>query len=234
MRVVGIIPARYGSTRFPGKPLADIGGRPMVWHVWQRATRALPRDAVFVATDDRRIWARCRELSIPVIMTRSDHPTGTDRVAEAADNLDADLVVNIQGDEPMISETAILTIVEVAKDWDFAAINACAPAAKDEVASENVVKVAVGRDLRALFFSRAPIPNGAPQYIKQLGLYAITRDGLKRFSSLKPGPVEAAERVEMMRLLEAGERVQMVRVSNRGSMAVDTPADLDRVRAALC
>jgi 3-deoxy-manno-octulosonate cytidylyltransferase (CMP-KDO synthetase) len=238
-RVVAVIPCRYGSTRFPGKPLADLAGMPLMWHVHQRCLRARHITEAIVATDDERITDACARLGIPHRMT-GDHPTGTDRVAEAAESLDADVIVNVQGDEPFVSPTAIDAVTEVLLTpvtlLPTAVVNAYteiqSPAT---VIDHNVVKVALRADGTALAFSRHPIPypkDDRPTYLRQLGLYAFTPEALGAFSRLRPGPVEKAEGVEMIRFLEHSRPVAMVRVRDEG-IAVDTPADLERAASLI-
>jgi 3-deoxy-manno-octulosonate cytidylyltransferase (CMP-KDO synthetase) len=236
MKVAAVIPCRYGSTRFPGKPLADIGGKPMLWHVYKRAASCWQVDTTLIATDDARIAQVCRDLDIPVAMTRSHHLTGTDRVAECAERLDADIVVNVQGDEPMIETDAITEVVDAVlmAPPGIAAANAYTPfvGMGSDVVDTNNVKAVLAADGTALYFSRQPVPypkGGAVQFLRQLGLYAFRREGLALFASLAPGPAELAEGVEMLRLVEHGHRVRMVQVVD-SSIPVDTPADLDRVR----
>ncbi len=235
MRVVGIIPCRWGSTRFPGKPLAEINGMPMMWHVYERALECKSLAAVYVATDDERIAEVCRNLGMNVLMTRSDHATGTDRVAEAAGQIEACVIVNIQGDEPMIEPAAIDAVasaIEIAGDVS----NGWARFSEtSDVVDANNVKVVIGADGNALYFSRQPIPypkGGRVDYRRQLGLYAFGTEALRFFAGTPAGPLEQAEGVEMLRFVEQGCFVRMVEVEDR-SIPVDTPADLERVRAMM-
>ncbi len=229
--MIGIIPCRYQSTRFPGKPLADIGDKPMMWHVYQQAQQASELEDVYIATDDFRIEATCKQLDIKVLMTGKAHQTGTDRVAECARILDAEAVVNIQGDEPFIDPESINKVARALKQADSTvfATNGYSriedPAA---VASPNVVKVVLSVTGLALAYSRAPIPyplRKEPVYLRQLGLYAFRRDALEAFTSRAQGPLEQVESVEMLRFVEYGNAVQMVEVTESG-IAVDTPEDL--------
>ncbi len=236
MTTIGIIPCRYQSLRFPGKPLAEINGKPMMWHVYGQALKCTALDAVYIATDDRRIEERCRELDLNVLMTRPDHATGTDRVAECVAMVDAEFYVNVQGDEPMIDPAAITAVVEsirastsprVVASNAYAAIGS----ASDAVDVNNV-KVVLCRDGTAMAYSRQPIPypkGGEVTYLRQLGLYAFRKSALQIFSELTPGPVECAEGVEMLRFVEHGHQVQMIEVEDE-SVPVDTEADLHRVR----
>jgi 3-deoxy-manno-octulosonate cytidylyltransferase (CMP-KDO synthetase) len=239
VKTIGIIPCRYGAVRFPGKPLADINGRPMMWHVYQRAVEAAVLDEIYVATDDQRIFASAEQLDLPVLMTGTHHATGSDRVAECMSMVAGDVYVNIQGDEPMIDPQAIATVVEsLLGDKRETTVVSNAYAFFDEagdVVDTNNVKVILRCDGTALAYSRQPIPypkSAAVRYRRQLGLYAFTRLGLKLFAELEPGPVELAEGVEMLRFLEHGYDVRMVEVVDR-SIPVDTLADLARVRAAM-
>lgn len=239
MKTIGIIPCRWGSLRFPGKPLADIHGRPMLWHVHQRAQRCAWLDEVLIATDDRRILDVARGLGIVAVLTTGDHATGTDRVAEAARALAADdIVVNIQGDEPLIEPAAIGEVARALHQAPGAigAVNAWARfAAASDVVDANNVKAVLGKRGEAIYFSRQPIPypkGGAVDYRRQLGLYAFRNETLQQFARTLPGPLETAEGIEMLRFIESGRRLHMVEVEDR-SIPVDTPADLERVREAL-
>ena len=236
MKVAGIIPCRYKSSRFPGKPLADIAGKPMMWHVYQQARKAQALDEVYIATDDDRIEAACRALGLGVLRTRDDHATGTDRVAECASLVDADIYVNVQGDEPMIEPEGIDAVARAIVDCADPAVmasNAYVPITNpSDAVDTNVVKLVLALDNTVMAYSRLPIPfpkGGEVRYLRQLGIYAFRRRGLELFASHRPGPVEDAEGVEMLRFLEAGHKVLMVEVRDR-SVAVDTEADLARVR----
>lgn len=239
MKTVGIIPARYRSSRFPGKPLADVHGKPMVWHVCQAALRVPEIDEVYVATEDDRIGAACAALGLACLMTRDDHLTGTDRLSECVGLVAADYYVNIQGDEPMIAPAAVSAVVGALQrcgDPQVAAANGCA-ALHDpsDVMNSNVVKAVLSVSGRAMYYSRSPVPHpksAAARYRRQLGLYCFTRQGLELFGTLRPGPVELAETVEMMRFIEHDRDVLMVEVQD-DSVPVDTPADLERVRALM-
>ncbi|MFF4534295.1 3-deoxy-manno-octulosonate cytidylyltransferase [Streptomyces sp. NPDC001407] len=236
-RHIAIIPCRWGASRFPGKPLAILGTMPLLWHVHRRCQQAHHIDDAVVATDDDRIEATCRQLDIPCIMT-GEHPTGTDRVAECAQHLHADAYINVQGDEPFVAPEAIDAVSDALArlDTDVLAVNAYATLSDAAaVLDHNVVKVIVGDNDKALLFSRQPIPypkSHRPTYLRQLGLYGFTRDGLGLFQRLEQGPVERAEGIEMLRLIEHGHGVRMLAVSDNG-IAIDTPEDLERARALL-
>ena len=210
MSAVGVIPARFASSRFPGKPLAEIAGQPMIRRVWEGARGAKTLREVLVATDDERIADACRSFGAAVVLTRSDHPTGTDRIAEVAAALDDDVVVNIQGDEPTIEGFVIDAAVEAldqAPDVQMATVVHQAPpgAASDP----NRVKVTLDRHGNALYFSRSPIPairdpDAAPRLWQHVGLYAYRRPFLLEFVELGPTPLERAEKLEQLRALENG------------------------------
>jgi 3-deoxy-D-manno-octulosonate cytidylyltransferase len=236
LTIVGFIPARYASVRFPGKPLATLAGRPMLLHVLDagRAARRLSR--VAVATDDERIAATVRGAGGEAILTSPDAASGTDRLAEAARSIPADVYVNIQGDEPLMSPQNIDRAVEallVAPERQIATLSLPMPAR--EAPDPNVVKVAVARDGRALYFSRAPIPfprSAAPDYRKHLGLYAYRGETLARLAALPPSPLEKMESLEQLRWLEAGYEI-WVSTAATDSIGVDTPEDLARVEELL-
>jgi 3-deoxy-manno-octulosonate cytidylyltransferase (CMP-KDO synthetase) len=237
MKIVGIIPCRYGAVRFPGKSLADIHGKPMMWYVYQQAKKANSLDEVFIATDDERISSACKQHALPWIMTRSDHPTGTDRLVECIRTVSADIYVNVQGDEPMIAPEAIDIVAKVILQIDnprVLASNGFKPMHDPaEVMNTNNVKVTITREGLALSYSRLPIPypkDGAAEFNRQLGLYAFRKSGLEKFAAYKPGPIELAEGVEMLRFLEHGYEVAMVRTPDDNAISVDTLADLEQVR----
>jgi 3-deoxy-manno-octulosonate cytidylyltransferase (CMP-KDO synthetase) len=237
MKVVGIIPCRYGAVRFPGKSLADIHGKPMLWHVYRQAQKAKSLQEIYIATDDERIAAACKKFDLPSIMTRNDHPTGTDRLVECIATVKADIYVNVQGDEPMIAPEAIDIVANAILQIDdprVLASNGYKPIHDPaEVVNTNAVKVTMTAAGFALSYSRLPIPypkDGAGEYNRQLGLYAFRKSGLEKFAAHKPGPVERAEGVEMLRFLEHGYEVAMVRTPDDNAISVDTLADLDAVR----
>jgi len=236
MRVIGIIPCRYESSRFPGKPLAIINGKPMMWHVYQRALESNILDEVYIATDDERIAKVALEYSLSALMTNDKHETGTDRVAEAASQIQADYYVNIQGDEPFIDPKAIKLVTQAIISCDnplIQATNAYTPMHDiSDVIDTNTVKVIMDVNQKALAYSRHPIPfpkSNIAKYDKQLGLYAFKQSGLQVFSENLPASLEKIESVEMYRLLEHGYSIQMVK-TNDVSISVDTPSDLKRVQ----
>lgn len=232
MKIVGVIPARYDSVRFPAKPLAPIAGKAMVLHVVEAAGAARKLDRIAVATDDERIAAVVRKAGAEAILTSRDCASGTDRLAQAARAIEADIYVNIQGDEPMMSgeniDRAVATLL-AGREREIATLAIPMPA--EEASDPNSVKVAAARDGRALYFSRAPIPffrAGRPAYRKHLGIYVYRSAALARIAALPPSPLEKAESLEQLRWLEAGERI-WVGDAATDSIGVDTPADLERV-----
>ena len=235
-RHVAIIPARYHSSRLPGKALADIGGRPMIEHVYRRAAAASLVDAVLVATDDDRIRAVVEGFGGTAWMTRPDHRTGTDRLAEVAASLPCELVVNVQGDEPLLAPEAIDEAVgPLLDDASLQMATLCRTLEAHEFEDPNVVKVVRDREGFALYFSRAPIPHQrvagatAPRGSKHVGLYVYRREFLIRLAALPPTPLETSESLEQLRALEHGYRIRVVESAHE-SVGVDTPADLERVR----
>jgi 3-deoxy-manno-octulosonate cytidylyltransferase (CMP-KDO synthetase) len=234
---VVIIPARFGAQRFPGKPLADLAGRPIIAHVVERARRARGIDAVAVATDDGRIAAAAEAAGAEAIVT-GEAATGTDRVAEAARRLRQapDVVVNLQGDEPLIEPEAIEALV-AAMEPGVEMGTLARPLAPGELARSQVVKVVTDRRGDALYFSRAPIPHRraggeSPLARAHVGIYGFTAAFLQEFAALPPGRLEAEESLEQLRALEHGHRIRVAETRYAG-FGVDTPEDLERARAAL-
>ncbi len=241
-RAVGIVPARWGSTRFPGKSLALVGGKPLVQWVCERAARASSLTEVCVATDDERIARAVAGFGFRAVMTRSDHPSGTDRVAEAARALDAGIVVNIQGDEPLIEPTLIdeLTRAILEDDrWDMATA-ACPMHSDEEASRSSVCKVVLDASGGALYFSRHPIPfvrdpERAPAgltRLRHIGIYLYRRNFLERLVSTPPCEIEQAESLEQLRALHIGGRIRVVPTSQQ-SLGVDLPSDVAEVEAEM-
>lgn len=224
--VLAVIPARLASTRLPEKVLADIGGAPMVVRVWERVRRAEGIERVLVATDDRRVYDAVRAHGADVVMT-GEHPSGTDRVAEAARNSGALRVVNVQGDEPFVDPTDIARVA--AAVTDATPIATAAAPLTEGFEDPARVKVVCDDGGRALYFSRQPIPTGGP-YRLHVGLYAFTAAALQAVAALPPAPLERAERLEQLRWLAAGYRIRVVSVP-AGPISVDTAEDLARARA---
>lgn len=242
-----LVPARLASTRLPRKPLADIGGVPMVVRVAQRAALAGARQVV-VAADDAEIVAACREHGVQALMTRADHASGSDRLAEACAQLGLDgddLVVNVQGDEPLIDPALVTACVSLLAQRTDCVMSTAAHAitSLDDFANPNVVKVVLDAAGRALYFSRAPIPwwrDGSaplrpalpqPAPLRHVGLYGYRAGFLRRFPTLTPAPLEATEALEQLRVLWHGERIAVHVGDDAPAPGVDTPDDLERVRA---
>ena len=239
-RVVAIIPARYESTRLPGKPLADLYGQPMIQRVYERARRAKAIDRTLVATDDERIRAAVEGFGGEVVMTGTTHRTGTDRIAEVAAGLDVEIVVNVQADLPMLDPAIVTTAVApLHADAGLSMVTVKTPIhTSEELHNPNVVTVVTDRDDFALYFSRNPLPywrdgkRAAALGYRHIGLYAYRRDFLLAFARLAPTPLEEAEQLEQLRALEWGFRIKVVEVAD-ASVEVDTPNDLERARALL-
>ena len=241
MRIVGIIPARYASSRFPGKPLADIAGKPMIQRVYARAARSSRLQRLLVATDDDRIAAVVRAFGGEALLTGGNHPSGTDRLAEACRLLeldDEDLIVNIQGDEPLLQPIMVDLLVDALLQASPCPMATLACVSSDDAAfvNPNVVKVVVDERWRALYFSRAPIPcrrdaaDGPPAFLRHLGFYAYRQAFLQQFTKYPPGELERLEQLEQLRALEYGHSIQVARspVETRG---VDSPEDLKAIQA---
>jgi 3-deoxy-manno-octulosonate cytidylyltransferase (CMP-KDO synthetase) len=237
LQAIGIIPARYGSTRLPGKPLALIAGQPLVWHVVERARAARRLSRVVVATDHESILEAVRRRGGEAMMTSPDHQSGTDRVAEAARGCDADLIVNVQGDEPLLEADALDRLVALFDDdLELPLATLRRPAEAAEMGNVNVVKVVCDGRGRALYFSRAGIPHrrGEPTAGRwaHVGVYAYRREALFAFAALPPSPLEREEGLEQLRAIEAGWRIQ-VEAATGTFLGVDTPEDLERARRIL-
>ncbi len=238
MSVLAILPARYGSTRFPGKPLTEIAGKTMIQHVWERTRLAKRVDEVMIATDAARIRSACEAFGAKVEMTATDHPTGTDRLAEVAARHDHDVIVNVQGDEPLIEGFVIDTAIEALLRDDDAAMSTIVHRAEWAAFEDpNRVKVVVDLSGNALYFSRAPIPyrrdatRSAP--LQHVGLYVYRREFLLEFVRLPRSPAEEMEELEQLRALEHGYRIVVGEVENWKSIPVDVPEDVPTVEAAL-
>ncbi len=235
IRGTGIIPARYGSTRFPGKPLAPILGRPMIRWVYEGVRRARLLDRVLVATDDPRIADACAAFGAEAVLTAPDHPSGTDRVAEAARAAGAsDIVVNVQGDEPLIDPGLVDDLVRALQDPGTAMASAMRRETDlSRMADPDRVKVVVDGDGFALYFSRAPIPwHATSDFFHHLGLYAYRKSVLFEFCALPPSRLETVERLEQLRALERGWRIRMIETASPG-LSVDSPRDIIEVEKIL-
>jgi 3-deoxy-manno-octulosonate cytidylyltransferase (CMP-KDO synthetase) len=235
--IVGAIPARYASTRLPGKPLLQIAGRPMIEHVYRRVTEAKGLDRVVVVTDDERIAAAVAGFGGEVEMTPPECVSGTDRIAHAARRWEARAVVNIQGDEPLIDPEAVSVLARhLAQHPDDEVVTLAAPAAPEEIDNPNAVKVVLDRAGYALYFSRSAIPyarqSGGATPLKHLGIYGYQRQALLRLAGLPPTPLEISESLEQLRALENGIRIRVLAV-RQASPGVDTREDLERVERLL-
>ena len=241
MDVIGIIPARYSSTRFEGKVLADILGKPMVQHVWERAKQAKVLDDLLIACDDERVLEACREFGAKVIFTAKGHLSGTDRIIEVVNPLDVKVVVNIQGDEPLIHPVAIDMAAQALLDDGTVSMATIMKKIENiqDIDNPDVVKVVVDRNNFALYFSRAAIPFRArnseierPVYYKHIGLYAYTKDFLFIYRNLPASSLEDTERLEQLRVLDSGYRIKVVE-TKYDTIGVDTPQDLEKVKEYL-
>ena len=252
MAIVAIIPARFRSSRLPGKPLSDIHGQPMIQRVYERARRARRVDRVLVATDDARIAEAVRGFGGEAVMTSASHASGTDRLAEVVRGvMDAEIVVNVQGDEPLLDPDDVdLGVAALLEDKDLPLSTLSVPLrTAEEMLSPSVVKVVCDSRGDALYFSRSPIPfvrgegadsrSAAAEAVarglarKHVGLYVYRREALLRFASLPPAPLEVAEGLEQLRALHHGMRLRVVPREGESGPAVDTPEDLARVRELL-
>ncbi len=246
MKTLAVIPARYDSQRFPGKVLADLAGKPVIQHVWERAGRAARVDEVVIATDSDRVACTAEAFGAQVFLSRTTHQCGTDRVAEAARALGCDLAVNIQTDEPMMEPLLIDALVDLFDAPQVQFASAVAPIhSMVDFLDPNVVKVVCDDEGNALYFSRAPIPwdraqpptpgaslpEGLPA-LKHIGIYLYRADALQRLAALPRSPLEVTESLEQLRILQQGWKMRILEWDYHG-VGLDTQADLERLRAAL-
>lgn len=242
MKILAVIPARYASTRLPGKPLVPLAGKPMIARVWERVRRAASVSGVVVATDDERIRSAVEAFGGQAVLTRSEHRSGTERVAEvAAAHPDVEIFVNVQGDEPLIEPAAIDQAVEALRtDGQVSVATLAVPISNPaDIMDPNVVKAVLDFDGNALYFSRAPIPwvrdRGGPvhaRHLKHLGLYVFRREALLDFATFPEGDLERVEQLEQLRWLENGYRIRVVE-TEYDSVGVDVPEDVLRVEQML-
>jgi len=241
MDVIGIIPARYSSTRFPGKVLADILGKPMIQHVWERAKQAVVLEDLIIACDDERVARVAEEFGARVALTAKGHTSGTDRICEVINPLDVKIVVNIQGDEPLIHPTMIDAVAQALLDDSSISMATVMKTIEDpEVINDpSIVKVVIDKNNFALYFSRSPIPFHAkeseiksPLYFKHIGLYGYTKDFLFIYKNLPVSRLERVESLEQLRVLEEGFRIKVIE-TKYDSIGVDTPQDLEKVKEYL-
>jgi 3-deoxy-manno-octulosonate cytidylyltransferase (CMP-KDO synthetase) len=240
-RVVVVIPARYGSTRLPGKPLVSLAGKTMIQRVYERARMGQRIDRVIVATDDERIVKAVETFGGEARMTRPDHRTGTERVAEVAAHVEGDVFVNVQGDEPLLDPIAVDTAVNALLEEPPASVSTVATPIKTaaDIMDPNVVKTVLDFDGNALYFSRAPIPwvrdttsKVQVRHLKHLGLYVFQRDALLEFPTLPQGDLERIEQLEQLRWMENGWKIRVAEVEH-DAVSVDVAADVARVEKLL-
>jgi len=237
LRIAGVIPARLHSTRLTRKVLREIAGRPMVEWVWRAASASSRMDPVVVATDSEEVASVCRQRGIPVLMTSPECASGSDRVREVAREIDADVYVNIQGDEPTLTPDFFPPLLDLFQRPEVDVATLAVHCAAEDIANPNAVKVVTALDGRALYFSRAAIPYdrdnaGFPGYRKHLGIYAYRKAALERFAELPPSPLEGTERLEQLRLLENGIALYVADAPS-DTIGVDTESDLERAEAVL-
>jgi len=233
-RAAAVIPVRYDSNRFPGKALAPILGKPMIQWVYEGVKQARLVDRVIIATDDRRIQEAARGFGVEAVMTSRDHGSGTERTAEVSQDIDNKIIIDIQGDEPMITGRLVDSLVEVLQD-EVISMASLMTRVDDLglIDDPNMVKVVVDREGYALYFSRSPLPYQATDFFYlHIGIYGFQRDFLLRFSGLRPSRLETAEKLEQLRVLENGFRIRMIEVSHP-ALSVDTPQDIIRVEEIL-
>jgi len=238
-----VVPARFASTRFPGKIIVPLAGKPLVMHAYERAQRATLVDETLIAADDPAIAEAVAPYGARLVMTRPDHPSGTDRIAEVAEGHPAEIIVNVQGDEALIDPATVDAAVQALLDHPEAVMSTARHRITDPalIADPNAVKVVCDAAGRALYFSRSPIPHirdaadreaGNTCYWQHVGLYVYRREFLLRYAKMPQTPLEKLEKLEQLRVLESGFDIVVVDTEYRG-IGVDTPADLERVRAIL-
>jgi 3-deoxy-manno-octulosonate cytidylyltransferase (CMP-KDO synthetase) len=235
----GIIPARYESSRFPGKPLAEIMGKPMFWYVYKRAKQCPHLSSVTLATDDQRIFDAAQAYNVPAVMTAKDHQSGTDRVLEAANQLALDddaVVVNIQGDEPCLEPAMLTDLLSPFENCNVHVTTLATPMGYEDALSADRVKVVRAKNGRALYFSRSLVPHDRDEkvhgFLLHIGLYAFRMEALKRFGQLDPSPLEMREKLEQLRLLEDGIDIYVTETSHT-CHGVDRPEDLEKAKQIL-
>ncbi len=232
--VICVIPARYGSSRLPGKPLLEIAGKPLVIWVYGQAVTSEAFQRVCIATDDRRIYDTAQKWNADVVMTGKDHPSGTDRVNEVVGMSDQDYVVNLQGDEPLVPHELLKAFSKSVQKLDDRSLLTCVSNATiEEAQNPNVVKAVLTAQHYALYFSRAPIPydrdGNQSHFYRHHGLYGYSRESIARFCSLPPGKLEQIEKLEQLRALEGGMRIRCI-IHDFDSVGIDTPEDLESFR----
>ncbi|MDK2772649.1 MAG: 3-deoxy-manno-octulosonate cytidylyltransferase [Flavobacterium sp.] len=241
MKIIAVIPARYASTRFPAKLLQDLGGKTVILRTYEAALATNLFDDVFVVTDSDLIYKEIELNGGKAIMSVKEHESGSDRIAEAVENMDVDVVINVQGDEPFINKEALTQLVEVFKNDADKKVDLASLMFeikdKEEISNPNNVKVIVDQQGFALYFSRSVIPypreeNAGVRYMKHIGIYAFRKTALMDFYRLPMLSLEASEKLEQLRYLEYGKRIRMIETSH-GSIGIDTPEDLEKARLLL-
>jgi len=236
VKVVGIIPARYASTRLPGKPLKDICGHPMIWWVYKRVKDIKKIDEIYVATDDDRIVQVCNENNIPVILTSSTHPTGAHRLQEVSEKIQADFYVQLNGDEPLINIDAIEAAIPefVPQDVEFGTNIITAMHDPAQVMDSSNIKVVFDASMKALYMSRTPIPYPFKEidftYYKHVGIIGYNKLMLDFYKNSQPGVFEKIEGIDTLRFIDYGKQLQFIKVDKCESLSVDTEKDLEEVR----
>lgn len=241
MKIIAVIPARYASTRFPAKLLQDLGGKTVILRTYEAALATNLFDDVFVVTDSDLIFNEIESNGGKAIMSIKEHESGSDRIAEAVENMDVDIVINVQGDEPFINKSALSQLVEVFKNDADKKVDLASLMFeikdKEEISNPNNVKVIIDQQGFALYFSRSVIPfpreeNAGVRYMKHIGIYAFRKTALMDFYRLPMLALEASEKLEQLRYLEYGKRIRMIETSH-GSIGIDTPEDLEKARLLL-
>lgn len=239
MKTIGVIPARWASTRFEGKVLADINGKPMIQHVWERAKQSECLDDLVIACDDQRVVKAAEKFGAQAILTSADHASGTDRIAEVVEPLEVDIIINIQGDEPLICPTIIDSLVKMLIDDPSCSMGTVIKVIdnEDELANTNIVKVVIDGEMNALYFSRVGIPHNRDRndtilHYKHLGIYAFRKEFLLCYKNLPKSNLEIAEQLEQLRALEYGYKIKTV-LTEIDTIGVDTPEDLKQVELLL-
>lgn len=239
MKIIAVIPARYAATRFPAKLMQDLAGKPVIVRTYEATVNTGLFDEVFVATDSKLIMDTIRDAGGKAIMSTQEHESGSDRIAEAVADMDVDIVVNVQGDEPFTERESLARVIDVFREDPDAVIDLASIMTritnKEEIENPNTVKVIVDQQDFAMYFSRSPIPHNRSDeevpVFKHKGIYAFRKRALKDFTTLSIGPLEAAEKVEALRFLEHGKKIKMVESQVTG-IEIDTPEDLERAKAA--
>lgn len=236
MKVVGIIPARYGSTRLPGKPLKDINGHPMIWWVYERVRKIEKINEIYVATDDERIQKVCKDYKIPVVMTKNTHPTGANRLQEVSEKIDADFYVQLNGDEPLINCEAVEAVIpeNIPQDIEFGTNIITSISSPTQVMDSSNIKVVFDNDYNALYMSRTPIPYPFKSinfdYYKHVGIIGYNKKMLDFYKSSTPGYLEKIEGIDTLRFIDYDKKLKFIYVENCESLSVDTEKDLEVVR----